>query len=193
MVSSWKHSPDPSERPSLPMSGTVMAAVATPSVGMVVYTTGSDCTTTGMVCSWPTLLGILTEGMVWMTWRICWPPAPCVAKMEPGERTWRGILQVFNPAVYLLLQPHYNNGKDICSYHGAYRLYCGGDRCGRQAGLGHDTAGRRVDCGVRRRSREWRGARLVERQVNWFGLVLCRTRLGWRRLRLTTRQLRLHL
>lgn len=79
--------PDPSERPSLPMSGTVMAAVATPSVGMVVYTTGSDCTTTGMVCSWPTLLGMLTEGIVWMTWRICWPPAPCVAKIEPGERT----------------------------------------------------------------------------------------------------------
>lgn len=70
------HSPDPSERPSLPMSGTVMAAVATPSVGMVVYTTGSDCTTTGMVWSWPTLLGMLTEGIVWMTCRICWPPAP---------------------------------------------------------------------------------------------------------------------
>lgn len=53
------------------MSGTVMAAVATPSVGMVVYTTGSDCTTTGMVWSWPTLLGMLTDGIVWMTWRIC--------------------------------------------------------------------------------------------------------------------------
>lgn len=49
------------------MSGTVMAAVATPSVGMVVYTTGRDCTTTGMVWSWPTLLGMLTEGIVWMT------------------------------------------------------------------------------------------------------------------------------
>lgn len=33
---SLAHSPDPSERPSLPMSGTVMAAVATLSVGMVV-------------------------------------------------------------------------------------------------------------------------------------------------------------
>lgn len=43
-----------------------------------------------MVCSWPTLLGMLTEGMVWMTCRICWPPAPWVARMEPGERTCGG-------------------------------------------------------------------------------------------------------
>lgn len=36
----------------------------------------------------PILLGRLTEGMVWMTWRICCPPLPCVdARMEPGDRT----------------------------------------------------------------------------------------------------------
>lgn len=36
----------------------------------------------------PILLGRLTEGMVWMTWRICCPLLPCVeARMEPGERT----------------------------------------------------------------------------------------------------------
>lgn len=28
---------------------------------------------------------------MWITWRICWPPAPCVAKMEPGERTMEPI------------------------------------------------------------------------------------------------------
>lgn len=55
--------PDPAFLPSPPISGTVMAA-GPPSAGKVVYSMGSDCTTTGMVFRPPNLFGSLTEGMV---------------------------------------------------------------------------------------------------------------------------------
>lgn len=81
--------------------------------------------------------------------------------------TWREDLErnmigCFNPAENILIQIQFKNGEESCGYHGAYRLYRGGDRCGRQAGLGHNTTGRRIDCGVCRRSGERRGAGLVE-------------------------------
>lgn len=127
-----------------------------------------------MVCSWPTLLGMVTEGIVWITWRICWPPAPCVAKMDPGERTWREKKRWKWVVVTLLRFTLLNPQKvGVYSYHGAYRLHRRGDRCGWQAGLGHSAAGSWVDCGARCRS----GARFVERKVNGLSLVLSGARM----------------
>lgn len=81
----------------------------------------------------------------------------------------------------------------MCGYHGAYRLYRRWDRRGRQPGLGGGAAGCRVDCGAHGRSWERRGAGLVKRQVDGFGLVLGGARLRRRRLGLTNRLLHLHL
>lgn len=67
-----------------------------------------------MVCSWPTLLGMLTEGMVWMTCRICWPPAPCVARIEPGERTCRGGGDKDDRFLWSSFNQHHVNISDCC-------------------------------------------------------------------------------
>lgn len=76
------------------MSGTVMAA-GFPSAGKVVYTMGSDCTTTGMAFRLPILFDRLTEGMVWITCKIWWPPVPWdEARIELGVRTVRMLAEL---------------------------------------------------------------------------------------------------